>query len=139
MTVEIRRAVAADAGALAEVAAVSFPLATPADTDPANVVAFVATNLSVERFEAYLADADRIVLVAEQEGEVVGYAMLIAGEPTDPEVLAAVTTRPTIDLNKFYVHPDHHGAGAAAALMAATVEAAQATGARSVWLGVNNE
>jgi ribosomal protein S18 acetylase RimI-like enzyme len=37
------------------------------------------------------------------------------------------------------VHPDHHGGGVAAALVAATLVEAQARGAASVWLGVNQE
>src|SRR5690606_32146119 len=61
------------------------------------------------------------------------------GEPTDPDVVAAVATRPTIELSKVYVHPDAHGNGLAAALLTATVEAARARGAASVWLGVNQE
>ena len=95
--------------------------------------------LNADRFRDHVADPARLVLVAELDGRPVGYSILIVGEPDDPEVIAAVRTRPTIDLNKFYVHPDHHGAGTAATLMAATIQAARATGARSVWLGVNNE
>jgi ribosomal protein S18 acetylase RimI-like enzyme len=65
--------------------------------------------------------------------------MLVDGEPTDPDVAASLTTRPTAELSKCYVLPGHHGAGIASALMTATLEAARARGAVAVWLGVNEE
>ena len=139
MTVRTRRGVDADAPALAELAAITFPLATPESSEADAVVAFVRDVLSAERFADYLADSTRIVLVAERDASLVGYAILVVGDPDDPEVLAAITTRPTIDLNKFYVHPDEHGSGAASTLMAAALDEARASGARAVWLGVNNE
>jgi len=139
MTVRIRRGVATDAPALADLAAITFPLATPPDTDPAAIVDFVREQLNVERFASYLADPTRVLLVSEVDDRLVGYTMLIVAEPDDPEVLVAVTARPTVELSKFYVHPDDHGSGTAAALMTATIDAARATGATTVWLGVNNE
>jgi len=69
----------------------------------------------------------------------VGYTMLIAGEPDDPDVQDAIRLRPTVALERCYVHPDHHGSGVATLLMEATLEAARATGARGVWLGVSEE
>jgi GNAT superfamily N-acetyltransferase len=68
-----------------------------------------------------------------------GYTMLVLGEPSDPDVVAALTTRPTSELSKCYVMPGHHGAGVAAALMARTLDAARARGAAAIWLGVNEE
>ncbi len=65
--------------------------------------------------------------------------MLVTGEPTDADVAAAITTRPTAELSKCYVAPGHHGAGIAAALLEATVAEAVARGALAVWLGVNQE
>jgi len=70
---------------------------------------------------------------------LIGYTMLVMGEPYDPDVAAAVTTRPTCELSKVYVHPDAHGAGIAAALVATTLAEARARGAAAVWLGVNQE
>ena len=61
------------------------------------------------------------------------------GDPADPDVAAAVTARPTVELSKVYVMPEQHGAGVAAALMDASVAAARETGAVSVWLGVNTQ
>ena len=57
--------------------------------------------------------------------------MLVAGEPADEDVRAALHLRPTIELSKCYVHPDHHGAGIANALMTASLDAARGRAART--------
>jgi ribosomal protein S18 acetylase RimI-like enzyme len=104
----------------------------------AAIAAFLEANLSEARFDAYLVDPARDVFVAEQDdGELVGYTMLVAGEPTDADVAAAITTRPTVELSKCYVAPDSHGAGVAAELVAASLDAARERGAAAMWLGVN--
>jgi ribosomal protein S18 acetylase RimI-like enzyme len=86
-----------------------------------------------------LADPARDIFLAEVDGVPTGYTMLIMGEPKDPDVVAAVTTRPTAELSKCYVMPGHHGAGVASALMTRTLDAARERGAAGVWLGVNEE
>jgi len=48
-----------------------------------------------------------------------------------------VRSRPTAELSKIYVLPEHHRAGVAGELMSVTMRAAADGGARSVWLGVN--
>src|SRR5690349_16915252 len=65
--------------------------------------------------------------------------MLITGEPEDGDVARAIRFRPTVSLERCYVHPDHHGSGVAARLMAATLEAAAESGAAGIWLGVSEE
>ena len=137
----IRRAVPADAAALAEVAAVTFALACPPTTAQEAIDDFIATMLSVERFDAYLADPRRILLVAETApGEpFVGYAMLVTGEPADTDVAAAIRIRPTAELSKIYVRADSHGGGTARELLEASMGAARDGGAAGMWLGTNEE
>lgn len=139
MTHSIRRASAADAAELARVAAITFPLACPPSTTEQAKADFIATQLSGTAFAGYLAAVDHILLVAESAGATAGYTMLVTGEPHDPDVAAAVSGRPTVELSKVYVVPELHGSGIAAALVEASVDAAAGTGAASVWLGVNNE
>ena len=140
MTVNVRPATAEDAAALAAVAAVTFPLACPPHTSDEAKAQFIATVLSEERFVEYLADPDRDLLLAETaDGAVVGYAMLVHGEPSDADAASAVRIRPTIELSKCYVLPGHHGPGVAGSLMGASLGAAAARGARGIWLGVNEE
>lgn len=138
--ITIRSASAADAPSLAELAAETFPLACPPHTTAEAIAAFIAEHFTVARFEEYLGDPGRTLLVAEEPGgRFVGYAMLIAGEPADADAAAAVARRPTVELSKFYTRAAAHGSGVAAPLMAATLDAASARGAVSAWLGVNEE
>lgn len=124
---------------LARLAALTFPLACPPHTTDQAKAAHIARHLGEDSFARYLADRTHALFVAEIDTDLVGYTMLVEGEPEDADVASAVTTRPTAELSKVYVHPDHHGAGVAAALVAATVDEAIGRGAASVWLGVNQE
>lgn len=135
----VRSAVPGDAAALAAVAAVTFPLACPPHTTDAAKADFIAKNLTETSFHGYLADPERVLYLAEVDGEPVGYTMVVFGEPHDPDVAAAVTARPTAEVSKLYVLPAQHGAGAASALMDAAMDAARTRGAAGAWLGVNQE
>lgn len=137
--ITIQPAAAADAAALAELAAETFPLACPPHTTAASIAAFIAEHFTVARFDGYLADAGRTILVAVDGPRLVGYSMLITGEPGDADAAAAVTRRPVVELSKFYTRAVAHGTGVAGPLMSATLEAAATMGAASVWLGVNEE
>jgi tRNA (guanine37-N1)-methyltransferase len=133
----VRAATERDVPALAELAALTFPLACPPHVTEQAQAAFIAANLSAPRLAAYLADPARDLIVAVDADALVGYALLVEGEPADADVAAAIRIRPTVELSKCYVHPEHHGAGVASALMAAALEAVRARGAAGVWLGVN--
>jgi len=124
---------------LAAVAARTFPLACPPSSTPENVAAFIETNLSPARFADYLADPDRVILTAHDNGRIVGYAMLIRGIIHDADVQRAVRVRPTVELSKMYVLPGSHGAGVSAALMESALTHANDMAAKSVWLGVNQQ
>lgn len=132
-----------DASALSSLAAATFPLACPPHTTPEAIADFIAKNFGVEHFEGYLADPERILLVAElpeaDGSHLLGYTMLVGGEPSDADAGRAVTARPTVELSKVYVLAESHGTGAGAALMRASLDAARAAGAVTVWLGVNEE
>lgn len=136
---EFRRAVSGDAALLHDVAAATFPLACPPDSSPQDVQEFIDTHLTTVRFEDYLADPARDLLLAMESNRAVGYTMLIAGEPGDPDVAASVVRRPTVELSKVYVRPDAHGSGVARQLIEQSVEIARERGAASVWLGVNDQ
>ena len=139
MTVQVAVVDAADVEELADVAARTFPLACPPSVRPDNIVAFIDENLSQDRFTEYLADPNRVVLTAREDGRMVGYVMLIRGVIDDHDVQRAVTLRPAVELSKMYVLPDSHGAGVSATLMAAALKRAVELDAKCVWLGVNQE
>jgi diamine N-acetyltransferase len=103
----------------------------------ADVDAFVAQHLTAQRFEEYVADPGRAVLVAEDDGVAVGYVMLVHGEPYDADVRAVVRHRPTTELSKIYVLPNAHGGGVARQLLDAALDVARDIGAAGMWLGTN--
>lgn len=137
MSITVRPARAGEAAELAAVAAAIFPLACPPSADAADVDAAIAANLSAQCFDAYLADRDRVVLVATDDSRIIGYAMLIHGIGADPDIAAAVPHRPAVELSKMYVLAGHHGSGAAAQLMQYGITWAADRGAAALWLGVN--
>jgi diamine N-acetyltransferase len=139
MTHVIRTATADDAGSLAELAAVTFPLACPPGSDPEDIAAHLASTLSPHNFRTYLADPSTTVLVIDAGGELRGYSLLVARPAQDPDVASVLTQLPCTELSKCYVHPEHHGLGAAAELMHASIGSAAASGARGLWLGVNSQ
>ena len=137
MPIITRRATAADAPELHDVAARTFALACPPGTLQSDIDDFVAAHLSVARFEEYLKDDNRILLLAEVDGVPAGYAMLVGGPVADSDVLTVVNPETSIELSKFYVLAESHGSGVAGALMTASLAAAAETGADECWLGVN--
>ncbi|WP_305094859.1 GNAT family N-acetyltransferase [Prescottella sp. R16] len=139
MTISVDRAGLWDAEALADVAAVTFPLACPPHATQEDIAAFVDEVLSAERFSEYLTDPARTVLEATAGGEVVGYVMLVEGMPDDHDIRSAVSLQPTMEISKLYVLPDRHGSGVSAALMEAAIAHAREAGCAGVWLGVNQE
>jgi GNAT superfamily N-acetyltransferase len=133
----VEHAASSQLAELADVAARTFPLACPPSVGPDDVAAFIAENLSRDRFADYLADPDRAVLTALEDGRILGYAMMIRGVPDDPDVGAAVTARPAVELSKMYVLPEFHGDTVSAGLMRAVLAHATTLGVATVWLGVN--
>ncbi len=139
MAITVRHATHGDEQPLHALATLTFGLACPPSTTKADIDAFIATNLSAERFAGYLADPARVVLLASEDDQPVGYSMLVRGPIADPDVAAVVDADTSVELSKFYVLSDRHGSGAAHALMTATLEQATATGAETCWLGVNQQ
>lgn len=105
--------------------------------DPAAVDLFVAEHLTPTRFAEYVADPARAVLLAEDGGRVVGYTMLVHGDPYDADARAVVRHLPTTELSKIYVLPSAHGGGVARDLLAASIDVAREAGAAGIWLGTN--
>ncbi|MDP9936008.1 GNAT family N-acetyltransferase [Paenarthrobacter nicotinovorans] len=139
MAETIRTATAHDAGKLAELAAVTFPLACPPGSSPADIQAHLEKTLSEANFSEYLTDANITIMVLDDDGQLNGYTMLIAKPTGDPDVASVLSALPSTELSKCYVHPDHHGKGAASRLIHASLALATDKGAAGVWLGVNSQ
>ncbi|WP_160668052.1 GNAT family N-acetyltransferase [Pseudarthrobacter sp. ATCC 49987] len=139
MTHTIRKATADDAGPLAALAAVTFPLACPPSSSPEDIAAHVANTLSEIHFRNYLADPEVTILVIDDTGALRGYSLLENRPAQDPDVASTLTLLPSIELSKCYVHPDYHGLGAATELMRGSIQAGTEAGAAGIWLGVNSQ
>lgn len=127
----------ADASELERIAAITWPLASPPDMPPDAIERFIDANLTRPHFEAYVADPDRRVLTARLDGTLVGWGLLVFGEPADPTVGPQLRLHPTVELSKIYVLTDHHGHGIAQALLTRALEEGRAGGATGMWLGTN--
>jgi diamine N-acetyltransferase len=131
--------VPADAHRVSALATETFPLACPPGTTRENIDLFCATQLSPQAFEAYLGDSRVSIWCALEADNLLGYVMAVSGEPENPVIAAAVSSRPTVEISKIYVRASAHGSGIAQQLMDAAVVNARAEGAQSVWLGVNQQ
>ncbi|EID17161.1 N-acetyltransferase GCN5 [Mycobacterium xenopi RIVM700367] len=135
LAVKIATADSADVDELATLAAHTFPLACPPSVTADNIASFIDAHLSAPRFAEYLANPNRLILVATQGNQMVGYAMLVHGVGDDVQVQRAVGPRTAVELSKMYVLQQYHGTGVSAALMDKALDSA--SGAGCVWLGVN--
>ncbi|MHA7175402.1 GNAT family N-acetyltransferase [Arthrobacter sp. Sr24] len=146
----IRSATVADAPALAELAALTFPLACPPDSPASEVATFISEHLGVEAFASSIADPHRVLFVAQEQhqeqrepafsqGRLLAYTMLVDAPPTAADVVAVLSDADAIEFSKCYAHPDTHGTGVAASIMTASLEWIDGQGRSVTWLGVNGE
>lgn len=134
---DFRRAVAADADSISVLAIATFPLGCPPGTDPADIAAHAARELTPERFRAYIADPAATTLVAHSGDELAGYAIFVRGEvhPLLAEGPAAVAPSQCAEVRKFYVDPRFHGSGIAQELMRRELE--EHADAAVIWLSAS--
>jgi GNAT superfamily N-acetyltransferase len=136
----IRRAMAADAGALSAFAATVFRETFAPDNDPMDMQSYLTDAFTPEKQAAEIADGSCVCLIAEVGETLVGYALLRveARDQRDP-FEAQPVERPVampVELQRFYVEHAWHGRGIASRLMAACVDAARTAGGATMWLGV---
>ncbi len=139
----LRRAVVADAAALAALAAETFTETFAADNRPEDLAAHLAASYGVAQQTAELQDPGVITLVAEQDGALVGFAQIRHADAPVSVTAAASTTRSAthpaavpVELQRLYLRRVAHGTGLGAALMHGAREAAVALGGTHLWLGV---
>lgn len=129
--VVLRNAVAADAGALAEIAARTF-MATFADvTAPHDLAAFLAATYGVAQQGAEIADPEVATVLAVDGEAIVGFVQVRRGVPPP-----CVPPAGAIELGRLYVDGPYHGHGVAGLLMEEAVRRASTAGASVLWLGV---
>jgi ribosomal protein S18 acetylase RimI-like enzyme len=123
MSIQIRPATPADAAALSAFAAETFYVTYAAFNTADNMAAYADAAFSPERQCAEIEDASGFVLLAVDESEIAGYALVAPGHGA-------------LEIKRFYIAPTRHGRGVAQVLMDAVVRTAEARGAGALWLGV---
>lgn len=131
MTITIRMANLQDANLLAEIGEETFADTFSADNTPDNMAEYLESAFSPEIQARELADPASVFLIADLEGETVGYARLVEGY-VPPEV----TGQHPIELARIYARKRWIGHGVGTALMQACLDLARGRGADTVWLGV---
>ena len=100
----------------------------------ANLSLHLAGTFGLHQQAAELADPACLTLVLEEDGDLLGYALLRTGGP-EQGTGSFHFVRP-LEVARFYVDGSLHGRGAAQELMAAVLDHAQAAGHDGVWLQV---
>jgi ribosomal protein S18 acetylase RimI-like enzyme len=131
MDITIRGAVPSDAAGLAELAARTFRDTFAAENAAEDMALHLARAYGPQQQGRELADPQIITLLADANGESVGYAQLRRGPAP-----ACVTGEAPIELWRFYIEREWHGHGIAQALMNQVEREARNAGARMLWLGV---
>jgi GNAT superfamily N-acetyltransferase len=127
----IRPASELDAEALSKFAELSFRDAFGRDNTASDMEHYISTAFSREKQRAQIINPAGTVLLAESGGNIVGYAQLCFS--TAP---AVIESDAAIELQRFYVAREWHGAGLASHLMERAIAVARERGATSLWLGV---
>lgn len=127
----IRRAVPADAPALADLARTTFSDTFAATNDPADMALHLERAYGVAQQTAELLDTGITTLLVEQDRNAIAYAQI-----RDHHVPECVTGVTPLELWRFYVDRRWHGQGVAPALMERVKSEARLRGARTLWLGV---
>jgi diamine N-acetyltransferase len=130
-TLRIRRALPADAAALAALAERTFRDAFEADNTAEDMNAYCAEAFAIDVQRSAIVDESMDTLVIEDESSaLIAYAQLRPGAPEEISIPSPV------ELWRFYVDRSWHGQGIAPELMVAVLDAVRTRGARTLWLGV---
>ena len=133
----LRPATPADADALSRLAAESFVAAFGHLYRAEDLQLFLDRYRTPERYRADLADPRKRVQLAEVDGRLAAYSLIVLGEHFD-ERPDPRPERPVF-LSQLYCAPGMPGRGLGAALMEWTIAEARAWGADAVQLSVFSE
>ena len=133
----LRPATEADAEALAELGRDSFTAAFGHLYRPEDLAAFLAEYRTPEKFRAHLADPPTLVQVAEVDGRLAAYCLIVRGhhfaEQGEPRPAKPVF------ISQLYCAPNMTGHGLGAALMDWAIAESRTWGADALQLSVFSE
>ncbi|HEY5107848.1 MAG TPA: GNAT family N-acetyltransferase [Caulobacteraceae bacterium] len=127
----IRRAVLADAPALADIGAACFAQTFGHLYPPADLGAFLACDYSLERARLDLADPASAAWLVESDGHAVGHALAGPCALPHPDVQPGCG-----ELKRLYVLREHQGGGTGSRLLAEVLAWLESQGRRRLWIGV---
>jgi len=127
----IRAATAGDNILLAEMGRQTFYDTFAADNNPEDMQLYLEAAFSPEKQAAELADPASVFLIAEIDGEAVGYVRLKEGPPPQ-----TITGSKPVEIVRIYARKEWIGHGVGAALMEASIKEAEKRGCDAVWLDV---
>ena len=130
-TPTIRRATGQDATVLADLGARTFYDAFAHHNKPEDIERYIAGAFNLAQMARELADPRSTFLLAQMNGQAIGYAKLRAGDAPD-----CVDGPRPIELERIYVDQNAHGRGVGAALMRTCLDEARQADYGAVWLGV---
>jgi len=127
----IRKATSNDLGDLLHMARTSFLQAFTAGNKPENVTAYLKEAFTLEQFEKEMTNPASTFLVAEMEGEIIGYVKVnqvpAQTDVHDPE---------SLEIARLYVLEDFLGLGLGQKLLDTAISLAKQNGKKYLWLGV---
>ena len=129
LDISIRRSKPSDTWLLAELGAQAFRDAFAADIPENDLTAYLADFFTLERLTARIADRLTLFLIAESDGEAIGYACLNPAEPP-----RCVNGPDPVQLERLYLLKPWHGRGVGSSLMRACLSEARRRGYRTMWL-----
>ncbi len=127
----IRRAVEDDAALLSRMAHKTFLDTFAAQNRIEDIEKHAAKAYSPDMQLSELRDESKVYLIAEVDGEAAGFAMV--GEPESESCRAFPAP---VELFRFYVDRNWHGAGVAQEMMQVVEDLARSMGGRTLCLGV---
>ncbi len=127
----IRVATPFDASRLSAMALASFVDTFAMDNTPGDMALYTASAFGDSIQRAEILESRHSFLLAEQDDEIVGYALLREGPAPD-----SVTAHAALEINRFYVTRARIGSGVGAALMQRCIEVAESRGKDVIWLAV---
>ena len=127
--ITIRLGTSSDVSLLAELGAQAFRDAFAADIPEDDMAEYLAASFTPERLAAQIADRLTLFLIAESDGEAIGYACL---DPAEPPL--CVNGPAPVQLERLYLLKPWYGRGVGSFLMRACLSEARRRGYQTMWL-----
>lgn len=127
----IRQAELADAEALAHLSERTFRDTFTTKNNPSDVELYCAENFGPEIQQQDILDANCVTLLAEVDGQLVGFAQVRLYAPKE-----CVAAAHPSELHRLYILKEWQGRGVAHKIMSQALSTAAHAGADAIWLGV---